>query len=104
MNNRLAVKEQPTKSAILDIRALSKAGATLTALLEHLQRDRVLVEGSTQRSGVTFARVGDTVIRVSSEVEKSPLVFNWAQNVIRTMPDRTSVNIQPATLAELLDC
>jgi hypothetical protein len=92
------------KEALVDVRALSKAGATLTALLEHLQRDRVLVEGSTQHSGVTFARVGDTVIRVSSEVEKSPLVFNWAQNVLRCTPDRVSVNIAPATLAELLDC
>jgi hypothetical protein len=92
------------KEAILDIRALSKAGSTLTALLAHLQQDRVLVEASTQRSGVTFARVGDTVIRVSSEVEKSPMVFNWAQNVLRYMPDRVSVNIAPATLGELLDC
>lgn len=73
MNNQLAVKDQAT--AILDIRALSKAGSTLTALLEHLQQDRVLVEGSTQRSGFTFARVGDTVIRVSSEVEKSPVML-----------------------------
>src|SRR5262245_22624477 len=92
------------KEAILDIRALSKAGSTLTALLDHLQRDRVLVEGSTQRSGVTFARVGDMVIRVSAEVEKSRLAFNWAQNVIRCVPDRVSVNIAPASLGELLDC
>src|SRR5262245_19666886 len=91
------------KEAILDIRALSKAGPTLTALLAHLQQDRVLVEGSTQRSGVTFARVGDTIVRVSSEVEKSPMVFNWAKNVLRCNPDRVSVNISPATLAELLD-
>lgn len=104
MNKALATKEQATESAILDIRALSKAGGTLTALLQHLQQDRVLIEGSTQRSGVTFARVGDTVIRVSSEVEKSPLVFNWAQNALRCVPDRVSVNIAPATLAELLDC
>jgi hypothetical protein len=48
--------------------------------------------------------VGDTVIRVSSEVEKSPLVFNWAQNALRCVPDRVSVNIEPATLAQLLDC
>lgn len=92
------------KEAILDIRALSKAGATLTALLEHLQQDRVLVEGSTQRSGVTFARVGDTIVRVSSEVEKSPVLFNWARNVVQCVPDRVSVNIAPATLGELLDC
>jgi len=97
-------KDSATKSAILDVRALAKAGATLTALLEHLQQDRVLVEGSTQRSGVTFARVGDTIVRVSSEVEKSPVVFNWAQNVLRCTPDRVSVNIAPATLGELLDC
>lgn len=100
----VAQKDSATKSALLDIRALSKAGSTLTALLEHLASDRVLVEGSTQRSGITFARVGDTVIRVSSEVEKSPLVFNWAQNVVRCMADRVSVNIAPATLAELLEC
>jgi hypothetical protein len=37
MNKQLATKEQATESAILDIRALSKAGSSLTALLEHLQ-------------------------------------------------------------------
>ena len=66
--------------------------------------DRVLVEASTQRSSITFARVGDLVIRASSEVEKSPLVFNWAQNALRCVPDRVSVNIAPATLGELLNC
>jgi hypothetical protein len=69
-----------------------------------LATDRVLVEASTQRSSITFARVGDLVIRVSSEVEKSPLVFNWPQNALRCVPDRVSVNIAPATLGELLDC
>src|SRR4029077_16008745 len=41
---------------------------------------------------------------VSSEVEKQPVVFNWAQNVVRCVPDRVSVHIAPATLGELLDC
>ena len=92
------------KEAILDIRALSKAGGTLTALLDHLQQDRVLMEGSSQQSGITFARVGETIIKVSSEVSKSPVVFNWARNSIAVAPDRTTVNIAPATLGELLDC
>jgi hypothetical protein len=99
MNKALATKE-----AVLDLAQMSKSAATLQALMQHLATDRVLLEGSTQRSGVTFARVGDTVIRVSSEVEKSPLVFNWAQNALRCTPDRVSVNIAPATLGELLDC
>ena len=99
MNKQLATKE-----AVLDLAQMSKAAGTLQALMQHLATDRVLIEGSTQRSGVTFARVGDTVIRVSSEVEKSPLVFNWAQNALRCVPDRVSVNIAPATLGELLDC
>jgi hypothetical protein len=70
MNKALATKEQATESAILDIRALSKAGSTLTALLQHLQQDRVLLEGSTQRSGVSFARIGNVVLRVTSVIEK----------------------------------
>ena len=98
MNKHLATKE-----AVLDLAQMSKAAGTLQALMQHLATDRFLLEGSTQRSGVTFARVGDTVIRVSSEVEKSPMVFNWAQNSIRYAPDRVSVNIAPATEAELLD-
>ena len=100
MNN----KQLATKEVVLDLAQISKAAGTLQALMQHLATDRVLIEGSTQRSGVTFARVGDTVIRVSSEVEKSPLVFNWAQNLVRCAPDRVSVNIAPATLGELLDC
>jgi len=99
MNNQLATKE-----AILNLVQMSKSAATLQALVKHLATDRVLVEGSTQRSGITFARVGDTVIRVSSEVEKSPMVFDWAQNVVRYAPERVSVNIAPVTLGELLDC
>src|SRR5437879_625398 len=102
MSNQLATTGP--KEAILDIRALSKAGGTLTALLEHLQQDRVLMEGSSHQSGVTFARVGETIIKVSSEVSKSPVVFNWARNSIAFAPDRTTVNIAPATLGELLDC
>ncbi len=93
-----------TKEAVLDLAVMSKAAGTLKALMQHLATDRVLVEGSTHRSGATFARVGDTVLRVSSEVEKSPVVFNWAQNVVRYTPDRVSVNIASATLGELLDC
>jgi len=99
MNNQLATKE-----AILNLVQMSKSAATLQALAKHLATDRVLVEGSTQRSGITFARVGDTVIRVSSEVEKSPMVFDWAQNVVTYAPERVSVNIAPVTLGELLDC
>ena len=92
------------KDALLDLAQLSKAGGSLLALVEHLQSDRLLIEGGTHRGGTTFAKVGDTVLRVSSEVERHPLVFNWAQNVVRYAPDRVSVNIAPTTLAELLDC
>ncbi len=88
---------------MLDLALMSKAAGTFQALMQHLATDRVLMDGSTQRSGFTFARVGDTVIRVSSEVEKSPVVFNWAQNIVRSAPERVSVNIAPATLADLLD-
>jgi len=103
MNNALAVKDQPTKSAILDIRSLSKAGSMLTALLEHLQQDRVLPEGPTQRSGVSFARIGNVVLRVTSVIEKSPIIFNWAENTVRCMPDRPTINLAVTTEAELLD-
>ena len=30
--------------------------------------------------------------------------INWAQNHVRCVPDRVSVNVAPATLGELLDC
>jgi hypothetical protein len=89
---------------VLDLALMSKSAGTLQALMQHLATDRVLLEGSTQRSGVSFARIGDTVIRVSSEVEKQPVIFNWAQNMVRCVPDRVSINIAAATLAELLDC
>jgi hypothetical protein len=99
MNNELATRE-----AVLDLAHMSKSARTIEALARHLATDRVLIDGSTQRSGVTFARVGDTVLRVSSEVEKQPVVFNWAQNIVHCVPDRVSINIAPATLGELLDC
>jgi hypothetical protein len=97
-------KQLTTKEAVLDLALMSKAAGTLQALMQHLATDRVLIGGSTQRSGVTFARVGDTILRVSSEVEKQPIVFNWAQNVVHCVPDRVSINIAPATIGELLDC
>jgi hypothetical protein len=97
------VTAKEPKDALLDLAQLSKAGGSLLALVEHLQSDRLLIEGGTHRGGTTFAKVGDTVLRVSSEVERHPLVFNWPQNVVRYAPDRVSVNIAPATEAELLD-
>ena len=97
-------KQLTTKEAVLDLALMSKAAGTLQALMQHLATDRVLIGGSTQQSGVTFARIGDTIVRVSSEVEKQPVVFNWAQNVVHCVPDRISLNLAPATLGELLDC
>src|SRR5258708_660700 len=93
----------PINEALLDLGAMSKAAGTLQGLMKHLASDRVLLEGGVHRSGVTFAKIADTVIRVSSEVEKSPMIFNWAQNSIRYAPDKVNVSIVPATLAELLD-
>src|SRR5712691_10589104 len=100
MNQPIVVANQrqaSTNDGLLDLRALLR-------LIEHLKQDRVLLAGGTHRCGVTFARIGDTVIRVSSEVEKSPITFNWAANVVRCAPDRVSVDMAPATLGELLDC
>src|SRR6266487_1412483 len=103
MNQPLAVANKP-KAVLVDLAAMSKSAGTVQALMQNLATDRVLLAGGTHRGGVTFARVGDTVIRVCSEVEKSPLTFNWAANVVRCTPDRVSVNIAPASLGELLDC
>ena len=97
MNQPVAERQASTNDGLLDLRALLR-------LIEHLKQDRVLLKGGTHHCGMTFAKIGDTVIRVSSEVEKSPITFNWAANVVRCAPDRVSVNIAPATLGDLLDC
>ena len=97
MNQPVAERQASTNDGLLDLRALLR-------LIEHLKQDRVLLKGGTHHCGMTFAKIGDTVIRVSSEVEKSPITFNWAANVVRCAPDRVSVNVEPATLGELLDC
>ena len=74
----------------------------LVTLGRQLGTDRVLFEGSAARTE-TLAKVGDTVVRISSETKECPILFNWLRNTLFREPAHITINVAPATLGDLLD-
>lgn len=80
------------------------AAATHKAIVAQLDHPRTLIKGGQRASsGVTFARVGQTVIKVSSETLTRDLIYNVARHTLTYSPDQVTVSIAPASEVDLLD-
>jgi hypothetical protein len=77
--------------------------ASHAAVMKHLDQDRVLIPGGQQDCTLSFARVGATILKISSVSTKGEVRFNVARNVVTYQPDNVNVSILPATEADLID-
>lgn len=73
------------------------------SLLAWLNQNRTLIKGGQRGVGVTFAKVGPTVIKVVTETIGAHVEYNIWRNHVNYARQQETVSIWPASEADLLD-